>query len=85
LLPLIGFLLFRLLQNKNPVVALLIFIGVLMLPYTLPGRGLSVNYFMQWAERQAKVLLTFLLLLSFYFGHTGRARLSGAVFALGAF
>jgi hypothetical protein len=51
----------------------------------MSGRGLSVSYFMQWTEGQAKVLLTFILLLSFYLGYRGKPALSGIAFALGAF
>jgi hypothetical protein len=85
LLPLIALLLYKLLENKNPLLAFLILVAVLMLPYPMIGRGLSVSYFMQWAEGQAKVLLTFLLLFSFYLGYRGKPALSGIAFALGAF
>ncbi len=85
LLPLMAFLLYKLLEKKNPVVALLVLVLVLLLPYPMPGRGLSVSYFMSWAEGQAKIFLSFLLLVSFYFGYKGRAALSGVIFALGAF
>jgi len=85
LLPLIALLLYKLLENKNPAIAFLILIAVLLLPYPMPGRGLSVSYFMSWAEGQAKIFLTFLLLSSFYLGYKGKAILSGAFFALGAF
>jgi hypothetical protein len=51
----------------------------------MPGRGLSVSYFMSWAEGQAKILVAFLLLLSFYLGYKGKPGLSGVAFALGAF
>jgi hypothetical protein len=85
LLPLMALLLYMLLEKKNPIAALIILVAVLLLPYPMPGRGLSVSYFMSWAEGQAKILLTFLLLSSFYLGYSGRARLSGVFFALGAF
>ena len=85
ILPLMAFLLYRLLEKKHPIAAFSILVAVLLLPYPMPGRGLSVSYFMSWAEGQAKILLTFLLLLSFYFGYSGRAHLSGVIFALGAF
>ncbi len=85
LLPLIAFLLYSLLEKKNPIVAFLILVAVLLLPYPMPGRGLSVSYFMSWAEGQAKIFLSFLLLASFYLGHKSRPALSGVVFALGAF
>jgi hypothetical protein len=85
LLPLMAFLLYTLLEKKNPAIAFLILVLVLLLPYPMPGRGLSVSYFMSWAEGQAKIFLSFLLLVSFYFGYKGRAALSGVTFALGAF
>jgi hypothetical protein len=85
LLPFIALLLYKLLENKNPIAAFLILVAVLLLPYPMPGRGLSVSYFMSWAEGQAKIFLSFLLLVSFYLGYKGKPALSGVVFALGAF
>jgi Glycosyltransferase family 87 len=85
LLPLMALLLYKLLEKKNPVAAFVILILVLLLPYPMPGRGLSVSYFMSWAEGQAKILLSFLLLVSFYLGYKSKPVLSGLVFALGAF
>ncbi len=85
LLPVMALLLYKLLDNKKPIFAFLILIAVLLLPYPMMGRGLSVSYFMSWAEGQAKILLSFLLLLSFYLGYRGRPALSGIVFGLGAF
>jgi hypothetical protein len=85
LLPLIALLLYKLLEKKNPTVAFLVLVAVVLLPYPMPGRGLSVSYFMSWAEGQAKIFLTFILLLSFYLGYKGRQVLSGVVFAVGAF
>ncbi len=85
LLPLMAFLLYKLFENKHPLVALVVLVAVLLLPYPMVGRGLSVSYFMSWAEGQAKILLTFILLLSFYLGYKGKAMLSGVAFALGAF
>jgi hypothetical protein len=66
LLPIMAFLLYKLLENKHPLVAFAVILVVLLLPYPMPGRGLSVSYFMSWAEGQAKILLSFLLLVSFY-------------------
>jgi hypothetical protein len=85
LLPIMAFLLYKLMENKHPILALLLLVAVLLLPYPMAGRGLSVSYFMSWAEGQAKILLSFLLLLSFYLGYKGKAGLSGVAFALGAF
>jgi hypothetical protein len=85
LLPLMAFLLYKLLEKKHPLVALVVLVAVLVLPYPIVGRGLSVSYFMSWAEGQAKILLTFTLLLSFYLGYKGKPMLSGVTFGLGAF
>lgn len=85
LMPIMAFLFYRILENKHPVVAVAVLVAVLLLPYPMAGRGLSVSYFMSWAEGQAKILLSFLMLLSFYFGYKGKAALSGVAFALGAF
>jgi hypothetical protein len=85
LLPLMAFLFYGLLEKKHPAVALAVVVAVLLLPYPQAGRGFSTSYFMSWAEGQAKILLSFLLLLSFYFGYRGKAALSGITFALGAF
>ena len=85
LLPLIALLLYLLLKDKHPAIVFAVLIAVLFLPYPLPGKGLSVAYFSQWVEGQAKVLLTFLLVLSYYLGYIKKPWLSGVVFALGAF
>jgi hypothetical protein len=85
LLPIMALLLYKLLENKHPAVVLIVLVAVLLLPYPMPGRGLSVSYFMSWAEGQAKILVAFLLLLSFYLGYKGKPGMSGAAFALGAF
>ena len=56
-----------------------------LLPLPIGQWGLFPSYFWQWGEGQAKVFLTFLLLLSFYFGSKGRPVLSGVALALGFF
>jgi hypothetical protein len=85
MLPIMAFLLYKLFENKHPLVAVAVLAVVLVLPYPQAGRGLSVSYFMSWAEGQAKILVAFLLLLSFYLGYRGKAAWSGVAFALGAF
>ncbi len=85
LLPLMALLLYKLLENKNPIFTFLILVLVLLLPYPMAGRGLSVSYFMSWAEGQAKILLSFLLLASFYLGYKGKAAFSGVCFCAGGF
>jgi hypothetical protein len=85
LLPLMAYMLYKLLGNKHPVANIVVMTIALLLP--LPGTqwGLFPSYYWQWGEGQAKVFLTFLLLLSFYFGKRGRPILSGIAFAFGFF
>jgi hypothetical protein len=85
LLPLIALMLYKLLEKKNPIIALIVLVAVLVLPYPMADRGISVSYYMHWAEGQAKILLSFLLLFSFYLGYKGKPAFSGVAFALGAF
>ena len=85
LLPIMAFFLYKLLENKSQAIILLVLLVVLFLPYPMPGAGLSVSYFQSWAEGQAKILVAFFLLLSFYLGYRGKTALSGVAFALGAF
>jgi hypothetical protein len=85
MLPAVAFMLYALLEKKNTAVALAIFALVLVMPYPQPGNGLSTSYFMSWAEGQAKILLLFLLLLSFYLGSKGKPVFSGVIFAFSAF
>jgi hypothetical protein len=85
LLPLMALLLYKLLNRKGLLLTFVVAIIVLLQPLPLPNRGLSVTYFWQWGEGQAKVLDTFLLLLAFYLGDSGKPILSGIVFAFGAF
>jgi hypothetical protein len=85
LLPLMEWLLYKLLCRKGLLLTFIIAIIVILQPIPAPNRGLSVTYFWQWGEGQAKVFDTFLLLLAFCLGDSGRPLLSGIVFALGAF
>ena len=85
LLPFMAVMTYRLVRSKGVAVTLIVATVVLLQPSPAPQWGLSVSYYWQWAEGQAKVLETFLLLLSFYFGAAGKPRLSGAAFGLAAF
>jgi len=87
LLPLIAIMLYGLLKGRGLLTTSVVTAAVLLfpLPFLTPQFGLSLSYYWQWAEGQSKVLDTFLLLLSFYLAKGGRPRLSGFVFALGAF
>ncbi|MCW4018598.1 MAG: DUF2029 domain-containing protein [Candidatus Bathyarchaeota archaeon] len=85
LLPIMAFLLYHLLEKKGLVATFVVTIIALLLPSPAPNKGFSVIYYWQWGEGQAKVLITFLLLLSFYFGSRGKPYLSGIALALGFF
>jgi hypothetical protein len=85
LLPLMAFLVFRLLRERKILTIAVVLIISILQPSPIPHWGVSVSYFWQWGEGQDKVLNTVLLLLSFYLGQTRRPILSGIVLCLGAF
>ena len=85
LLPAMAYMIYRLLGSKNLAVTFAVLVIALLLPFPTANWGLSPSYFWQWGEGQAKVLVTFLLLLSFYFGSKGKPYLSGIALALGFF
>ena len=83
LLPLMAYLLYKLLSNKPIAITLAVMVITLLLPFPTPQTGFSTSYYWQWGEGQAKVFVTFLLLISFYFGSRGRPYLSGIALAFG--
>jgi hypothetical protein len=85
LLPLMAILIYELTKEKGLAIAVIVAAIALLLPYPDPHWGISAAYYWQWAEGQSKVLETFLLLLSFYFGKSKRPVLSGIALALSAF
>jgi hypothetical protein len=85
LLPAIAYILYKLLDNKHVAVTFAVMVVALLLPFPSPNGGLSMSYYWQWGEGQTKVLLTFLLLLSFYLGNKGKPVLSGIALSLGFF
>ncbi|MCW3995936.1 MAG: DUF2029 domain-containing protein [Candidatus Bathyarchaeota archaeon] len=85
LLPLMAYLLYKLLENKHIAVTVAVFTIALLLPFPTAHWGLSASYYWQWGEGQAKVFQIFLLLLSFYFGSRNKPYLSGVAFAFGFF
>jgi hypothetical protein len=85
LLPVIGLMLCLLLREKGLLLNFAVAVVVLFQPFPAPNGGLSVTYFWQWGEGQAKVLETFLLMLAFYLGRVQKPRLSGVVLGLAAF
>ena len=85
LLPAIGYMLYKILDNKHLAVTFAVLVIALLLPFPTANWGLSPSYFWQWGEGQAKVLLTFLLVLSFYLGSKNKPVFSGIALALGFF
>ncbi len=85
LLPAIAYILYKLLENKHLAVGFAMMVIALLLPFPSPNGGLSLGYYWQWGEGQTKVFLTFILLLSLYFGSKNRPVLSGIALALGFF
>jgi hypothetical protein len=83
----IAFLIYKLLRSKSLAIITggLIVAVVQPFPLNFPNWGLSVSYFWQWGEGQSKVLVLFLLLVSFYLGKTRRPLASGAVLGLSFF
>ncbi len=80
-----AYMLYNLLESKHVAVTFAVMVIALLLPFPSPNGGLSLSYYWQWGEGQAKVFLTFLLVLSFYLGSKGRPVLSGVALAMGFF
>ena len=85
LLPLIGLLTYRITKGRSMLASSLVAVAVLLQPSPLPGWGLSATYFWQWGEGQAKVLVTFFLVLALYLAKYGRPGLAGVACALSSF
>jgi len=85
LLPIMAYFLYKILGGKSLAVTFAVIVIALLLPYPTVQWGFSPSYYWQWGEGQAKVFLTFLLLLSFYLGSRGKPALSGIAFAFGFF
>ncbi len=85
LLPLMAYLLYKILENKPLAVTFAVMIIALLLPFPTAQWGASPSYYWQWGEGQAKVFVIFLLILSFYLGSRGKPYLSGIAFAFGFF
>jgi hypothetical protein len=85
ILPAMAYMLYKLLGSKHLAVTFTVLAIALLLPFPTQNWGMSPSYYWQWGEGQAKVFVTFLLLLSFYLGIKNRSYLSGIVFAFGFF
>ncbi len=85
MLPAMAYFIYKILSGKPLVVTFIVIVIALLLPFPTSQWGFSPSYYWQWAEGQAKVFITFLLLLSFYFGWRGKPILSAIAFAFGFF
>jgi len=85
LLPFMAYFLYKILGSKSLAVTFVVIAVALLLPFPTPQQGFSPSYYWQWGEGQAKVFITFLLLLSFYLGNRGKPILSGVALAFGFF
>jgi hypothetical protein len=85
LLPAMAFMLYKILDQKHLAVTFAVMVIALLLPFPTAQWGFSLSYYWQWGEGQAKVFVTFLLLLSFYFGSRGKPLFSGIALAFGFF
>jgi hypothetical protein len=85
LLPFMAYFIYKILSGKPLAVTFIVILIALFLPLPFPQWGFSPSYYWQWGEGQAKVFITFLLLLCFYLGWRGKPVLSGIAFAFGFF
>ena len=85
LLPIIALLVYQITKERGLVVSSIVEVAVLLAPSPYPGWGLSAAYYWQWGEGQAKVLVTFLLVLALYLAKYRRPGLAGVACALASF
>ncbi|MDA4124066.1 MAG: DUF2029 domain-containing protein [Thaumarchaeota archaeon] len=93
LMPVMGLLLYKALKRFNVVVIVGVLWVVLLQPlpigphYTISFYDLytSQSYYWQWAEGQAKVFMTFLIIASYYLSKSRRPYLAGLAYGLGFF
>jgi len=93
LMPLMGVLLFRSLKNVNVVIIVGVLWVVLLQPLPFPPHYnisfyslyTSQSYYWQWAEGQAKVFATFLIVATYYLSKSRRPYLAGLAFGLAFF
>ena len=85
MIPVIAFLVYRLVSEKGLVLTFLVGTIALLLPAPTTGWGFSIAYFWQWKEGQSKVLETLLILLSFYFAKREKPLLSGVFLGISFF
>jgi len=93
LMPIMGLLIYKALKSVNLLVILgvlwIVFLQPLPFPphYTISVYDLytSQSYYWQWAEGQAKVFMTFLIVTAYYLSRSRRPYLAGLVYGLAFF
>lgn len=85
MLPLMAYFIYKIESDKPLAITFIVIVVALLLPFPTSQWGFSPSYYWQWGEGQAKVFITFLLLLSFYLGWRGKPILSGVAYAFGFF
>ena len=84
LLPLLGVLVYKLLQSKSAIVISIVLYLALLQYFAIFQYDLA-SYYSQWSQGQDKVLQTFLILLALYLSKTNRTILGSVVFGLSFF
>lgn len=93
LMPVMGLLLYKALKSVNVVVIVVVLWIVLLQPIPIPPHYnislydlyTSPSYYFQWAEGQAKVFVTFLVVAAYYFSKSRRPILAGLSYGLAFF
>lgn len=85
LLPLMAYFIYKIESNKPLAITFIVIVIALLMPFPTSQWGFSPSYYWQWGEGQAKVFITFLLLLSFYLAWKGKPVLSGIALSFGFF
>ena len=85
LLPLLALLIYRIMKGRGVLALAAVEAAVLLVPTPFPGWGISAAYYWQWGEGQAKVLVTFLLVLGLYLAKYGHPKMAGVACALASF
>ena len=93
LMPVIGFLIYRAQKNYNVVVIVAVVWIALLQPIPIPPNYTvsfydlyhSQSYYWQWAEGNAKVLMTFLVVTAYYFSKSKKPYFAGLAYGLAFF
>lgn len=90
LMPVMGWFIYRALKNFNIVLIVAVLWIALLQPFPIPPAYTisfyslyhSQSYYWQWAEGQAKVLVTFLIVAAYYFSKSKKPMVAGLAYGL---